>query len=305
MENRLTLVGLDIEGEWNFPLLANAAEISGASLLFANTRSREEGDIREANSFPLIDDLSHQFDGIIACETSKQSKPIFDFPTPRGHLAILVGNEQQGIPHQILNKADHLISIPMQGRGLSSINVAVAAAIVLYALQHDLGRRRKRKSSIPQSEVDLFLLGPEDPSEIGSLLRNAWAFGWQRVFLADPKGVWFSKDRSFVLKSRAAARCEVNRIAVCPQKQLAIDDYDHIIHCTTDRYGKPLSRFAFPDRGRVLIVYGDGELPFDRVASTEQVYLEHTARETLPCFRHGGSIFLSVFSQQIRRNRRG
>ena len=34
--NTLTLVGVNIEGEWNVPLLDSAAEVSGASLMLAD-----------------------------------------------------------------------------------------------------------------------------------------------------------------------------------------------------------------------------------------------------------------------------
>ena len=46
-------------------------------------------------------------------------------------LAIVVGNEEKGIRAEILQSADKQISIPMVG-AMGSLNVSVAAAVVLY-----------------------------------------------------------------------------------------------------------------------------------------------------------------------------
>ena len=305
VKSKLTLVGLDIEGEWNVPLLANAAEMSGASLLFASS-TRPKSDVNGTNDpSARIDELLSQFDHVLACEATRQSRPVYQYPAPRGHLGVIVGNEQRGISGKVLKKVDQVVSIPMSGRGMSSVNVAVAAAIILCALERDLGRRRIRTLPLLQSDVDVLLLGPPDPSELGSLLRSAWAFGWQHVFLADRDRVWFTKDRPTVLAGRAAARGEVNRIAVRPHEQLMPEEYDRIIICGNVGSGTPLSRFSLPNRGRILLVYGDGDLPFAMSESVEQVHVDHAVPDVTPRFRHGGSILLSVISQQLRRDRRG
>ena len=126
--------------------------------------------------------------------------------------------------------------------------MAVAAAIVLYVVQQDLGRKRLRTSALSCRDVDVLVLGPSDPSELGSLLRSAWAFGWQRVFLADRGGAWFTKDRQTILAGRAAARGEVNRLVVSPWEQCNLQDYDQVVVCGGARRGTALSRFALPDR---------------------------------------------------------
>jgi tRNA G18 (ribose-2'-O)-methylase SpoU len=304
VKNKLTLVGLDIEGDWNLPLLANAAETSGASLLFAkNIDSASESNVAGA-SLPRIDELLGQFDHVLACEATERSKSVYDFAAPRGHVGIIVGNERKGIPISVLKKVETVVSIPMLGRGLSSVNVAVAAAIVLYAIERDLGRRRPRISSLCHNDVDVLLVGPSDPSELGSLLRSAWAFGWQRVYLADPAAIWFSKDRPMVLAGRAAARCEVNRIVVSPDSQLNLQDYDHVVVCDNTPNGTPLSRYALPDRGKTLLVYGGNDASIKGSGTLERVYVDHTAAVQAR-FRHAGSILLSVISRLLRRDRHG
>ena len=72
--------------------------------------SRDDG-------LPHIDELLSRFDHVIACEATKQSRAIYDYAAPRGHLAVIVGNELRGIPNCLLKKADQVVSIPMIGRG--------------------------------------------------------------------------------------------------------------------------------------------------------------------------------------------
>lgn len=305
MKNKLTLIGLEIEGDWNIPLLRNAAELSGASLAFAQNENPTNAPERANELVIGIDELLGQYDHVLACEATEQSRSVYDYPVPRGHLGLIVGNERNGVPHDILKKVSQVVSIPMLGQEMSSVNVAVAAAAILYVVERDLARKRFRISTRSHRDVDLLLLGPTDPSELGSLLRSAWAFGWQRLFLADRHGVWFTNDRQTILAGRAAARGEVNRIVVRPWEQLNLRDYDQIVVCGNTRSGTPLSRFALPDRGKVLLVYGDDEPLLGVRESCERIYVDHRATKIAPCFRHGGSILLSVISQRLRRGRRG
>jgi tRNA(Leu) C34 or U34 (ribose-2'-O)-methylase TrmL len=224
---------------------------------------------------------------------------------PRGDVGVIVGNELNGIPADVLNKVHEVVSIPMRGKGLTSVNVAVAAAIVLYVAERDFARKRLRPAALSHRDFDVLLFGPSDASELGSLLRSAWAFGWQRIFLADPGGAWFTKDRQMILAGRAAARSEVNRIAVCPIEQLNLGDYDLIVVCDATRNGSPLSRFTLADRGRALLVYGEPDESWRWSGSVERIYVDHAGTSVEPCFRHACSILLSVISQQLTRGRRG
>jgi len=52
---------------------------------------------------------------------------------PRFPLALLVGNEVQGISKQLLLRVDYIIHLPMHG-GNKSLNVSVACGIALYQL---------------------------------------------------------------------------------------------------------------------------------------------------------------------------
>ncbi|MCE5267701.1 MAG: hypothetical protein LLG00_07430 [Planctomycetaceae bacterium] len=302
VDNDLTLIGLDIEGKWNVPLLENAAAMSRASLLFAASAG-STGAAAQGSS--ELGELLGGFDHVVACELTPRSRPVYDYPTPRGRMGIVVGNEQHGVPAEVLKKVEAVLSVPMVGRGLSSINVAAAAAVILYAVERGLGRRRFRRWSLAQNDVDLLIVSPPDPSELGSLLRSAWAFGWRRVFVADRNGVWFSKDRATVLAGRAAARSEVNRIVVNRDDQLRIEDYDQIIACGTERQGTALSRLSQPRGRKVLVVFGNASGMLTSAKSVEQVYVDHAVAAVTGCFRHLGSVLLSVVSQHLERGRRG
>jgi tRNA(Leu) C34 or U34 (ribose-2'-O)-methylase TrmL len=305
LKNQLTLIGVDIEGEWNLPLLQNAADMSGAGLRFAKAGGSPSGAAAKAYPVSSIDEVLDQFDHVIACEAAKGSRAVYEYPAPRGHVGVMVGNELSGIPVGLLKKADQVVSIPMFGRGMSSVNVAVAAAIVLYALQRDLGRRPLRASALSQRDVDVLVLGSSDPNELGSLFRSAWAFGWKRIFLTDTGGAWFSRNRATLLAARAAARREVNPLAVVSQEHLDLEEYDRVFVCDSTTRGTPLSRFSLPDRGKALVVYGDGGLPCGWSGPVEQVLVDYAAPDVTACFRHTGSILLSALSQCLRRGRRG
>jgi tRNA G18 (ribose-2'-O)-methylase SpoU len=284
-----------------------AAAMSGASLLLANDEESSDmgAVLSRGNELTRVDDLLDQFDHVIACEVTRRSRSVYEFAAPRGRVGVIVGNEVRGISKRLLKRADQVVSIPMLGRGMTSVNVAVAAAIVLYVLTHDLGRRRVRTSALTHRDVDVLISGASDPSEVGSLLRSAWAFGWQRLILDDSEGVWFTSDRATVLASRAAARRETNPIVVVPRREADLKQYDRIVICDKRRDGAPLSRFSLPSTGKVLLAYGDSEWLADSAAETDRIYVDQVVSDVDATFRLTGSIFLSMMSQLLRQQRRG
>ena len=52
----------------------------------------------------------------------------------RGRIALVVGNEVDGIPAAILKLVDKVLEIPMLGK-MESLNVSVAFGIAAYELQ--------------------------------------------------------------------------------------------------------------------------------------------------------------------------
>lgn len=66
---------------------------------------------------------------LVAC-TEKTEDSIYDFEY-KGPLGIVMGNEEIGISNEIINRVQYIGKIPMTG-GIQSMNVAVAAGIVMY-----------------------------------------------------------------------------------------------------------------------------------------------------------------------------
>jgi len=74
-----------------------------------------------ANTLPLV-----------ALEQSPNSIRISDFQTPDEYVLVL-GEEVDGIPADLLERCESVVEIPMKGKK-ESFNVSVAAGIALYAL---------------------------------------------------------------------------------------------------------------------------------------------------------------------------
>lgn len=70
---------------------------------------------------------------IVGVELADDAVRLGDLPAARRRTVIVLGNESDGIPHDVLPLLDTIVEIPMVGTGLS-LNVAVAGSLVLYRL---------------------------------------------------------------------------------------------------------------------------------------------------------------------------
>jgi 23S rRNA (guanosine2251-2'-O)-methyltransferase len=76
---------------------------------------------------------------IFALEQSKKSVPYFSVvPSDDARIAIVVGNEVEGLPPALLKSADKILEIPMLGKK-ESLNVAVAFGILAFGLRYGKG----------------------------------------------------------------------------------------------------------------------------------------------------------------------
>lgn len=69
---------------------------------------------------------------LIGLEQSPRSTMLSDYSAP-SEFVLVLGEEVEGIPKQLLSLCDTLLEIPMKGEK-ESFNVSVAAGIALYAL---------------------------------------------------------------------------------------------------------------------------------------------------------------------------
>jgi len=80
----------------------------------------------------LLEKLEKDKIKIVALEKTDKAVNIKDFKA-EFPLALILGNEVEGVDQSILEKYDAIVSIPMRGQK-ESLNVSVAAGIAMYEL---------------------------------------------------------------------------------------------------------------------------------------------------------------------------
>lgn len=81
----------------------------------------------------LVDSLKTDGYTIYALEQSTKSVPLYEC-RPAEKAVLILGEEIDGVPIELLRKADQALEIPMYGTK-ESFNVSVATGIALYALK--------------------------------------------------------------------------------------------------------------------------------------------------------------------------
>ncbi len=153
---KLALVLHDLRSVQNVATLFRTADCAGVSKLFLvgttptpiDRFKRLRGDFAKISlgaetTVPYeyvatIDELMEKFkeEGyqLVALEQSKES---IDYKTfaPTGNVALMVGNEVSGVPHDVLTQCDQVIEIPMMGTK-ESLNVSIAAAVAVFRVMN-------------------------------------------------------------------------------------------------------------------------------------------------------------------------
>jgi 23S rRNA (guanosine2251-2'-O)-methyltransferase len=93
---------------------------------------------KSAHAWRTVERLKKEGYAIVGLERCDGAAPIGAY-RPLKKLALLVGNEVEGISPAMRRRLDAVLEIPMRGTK-ESFNVAVACGIALYALTHS--RRR-------------------------------------------------------------------------------------------------------------------------------------------------------------------
>jgi len=84
------------------------------------------------NSWRLVDKLKKQGFNIVSLELTQNSKNV-KFFKPKFPLALIVGNEVDGVSQSLLKRSNAIVYIPMKGIK-ESLNVSVAFGIAAYEI---------------------------------------------------------------------------------------------------------------------------------------------------------------------------
>jgi len=84
-----------------------------------------------------MDNLKSKGVILIGIEQTNNSVHLADFTWPKGPIAIIFGNEVEGISTSIVNKLDHVVDLQQYGTK-HSLNVAVCGGIVLWSVSTHL-----------------------------------------------------------------------------------------------------------------------------------------------------------------------
>jgi len=78
----------------------------------------------------VVEELKRLNVSIVAVEQSEGSR-FYDETSIGGDVALVFGNEVEGVQETFLKEADHILEIPMRGKK-ESLNISVSAGIILY-----------------------------------------------------------------------------------------------------------------------------------------------------------------------------
>ncbi len=88
----------------------------------------------QAQTWRLVEQLKKQSIRVMALEQDRQAEDIFNIK-PTFPLALIVGNEVNGISKSLLQRVNKIIAIPQYG-SKESLNVSVATGVALYIIAH-------------------------------------------------------------------------------------------------------------------------------------------------------------------------
>lgn len=89
-----------------------------------------------AKTWQVLRELKNLKFEVVGLEQTKSSKNVFEYKSLKNKkIALIVGNEVQGISPKILKYCSEVVHIPMRGKK-ESLNVSVATGVALYTLCH-------------------------------------------------------------------------------------------------------------------------------------------------------------------------
>jgi tRNA G18 (ribose-2'-O)-methylase SpoU len=248
--NAITLIGEEIAGDWNAEALRDVAEVFGGTYLDYNGASGDSADDAPR-------ELLAQFDCLLAAENAPDAQSVYSFRLPDSIApALIVGNEARGIGRRTLKQANTVLQVPLASRNINCLNVAAAAAVMLYylSLKQPLHIGCSTSARLRKSRPDVLLVGGSDPMELGSAIRSACAFGWEHVFLDDPANAWYDCERRIKAQGRGAARRARNPIKVVPLRAVELSAYREITVMTADQGCRAPHEVLLIGSGRLIVL---------------------------------------------------
>ncbi len=268
------LIGDGIENAWNAQAMQHAAGMFGWDCAFRDRQGLlDDWTAKELGPPPArltLDEIRRRCDPIVAFDNGKGALPLYGFrPGGSDRLALAVGNERRGIAGDLVREAGHLVQVPMASRRVNCLNVAASAAVALFYLSRGGGGKLYTRADPHRNRPELLLVGGDDHVDLGSTIRSAAAFGWNRALVEDRSRVWFGCDRVVRSQGRAAARRGKNAIRLVPTRQDRRYGFEEACIVSLRSGGRPLSRANLARGPRQVVVLAD-EGSVDAVAEDWQ-----------------------------------
>ena len=130
--------GVILTGRKNIGINSTTIKTSSGALFHADFA-------RVTNCVNVINELKKNNFWIVGTDSSEASKSVYDIDFPE-QVAIIVGNEHEGLGELIKKNCDFLARIPISDK-VDSLNVSVAFGVILFEILRTLSFPRKRESS--------------------------------------------------------------------------------------------------------------------------------------------------------------
>ncbi len=311
MTNPVDLIGDGIENPWNAKTMIDAAKMFGSACYFRDRKSLAQS-VRDTVSSDLqiqvisCDQISQTYSPVVALENLDNAADIYGFKLPPGaRTALIAGNEKFGIAHEMQQVASHFVQIPMPGATLNTLNVAAATGVALYYLSAGGVGKLQVRSQPEKRRPEVLFMGVGDHIELGSAIRSAGAFGWNRLFLEDREKIWFGCNRVTRSEGRGAARRGRNSIHLVPSSNNGRYAFREVIVLSPNQ-GIPITRADLAKGSQQLVVIPDAsQIDFSKEdwerlgANVQFVHIDVPSSDYVYHYRLFASIALAEIARQV------
>jgi tRNA(Leu) C34 or U34 (ribose-2'-O)-methylase TrmL len=311
MSNIVDLIGDGIENPWNAKTMIDAAKMFGSSCYFRDRKNLAQSVHDTINSDMQIqvvssDQIVQTYSPVVALENLDNAADIYGFKLPAGtRAALIAGNEKFGIAHEVQQISTHFVQIPMPGTTLNTLNVAAATGVALYYLSADFGGKLQITSHPEKRRPEILFMAAGDHIELGSAIRSAGAFGWNRLFLEDREKIWFGCDRVTRSEGRGAARRGRNSIHLVPVNSESRYAFREVMVLSSSQ-GIPITKANLAKGPQQLVVIPDesqvdfSQEDWERLGANVQfVQIEVPSRDYVYHYRLFASIALAEIARQV------